>query len=108
MTEPGFYDLIERGKAHLDAAYDHYFAHSDGYCKSSEGSVTVSFGTYFERRGGQEDMLIEVYSYVFSTGRREVFKSAAEFEMWAEEIKQEELSREYDEYGDVIGVNDEQ
>lgn len=102
MIESEFYELIERGKAHLDAAYDHYFEYSDGTCKSSEGSVTIFSGTYFDRRGGQEDMLIEVYSYVFARGRREVFKSAAEFEKWALRIKQRELACKYDEYGNVI------
>lgn len=64
----------------LDEAYDHYFKHSDGYCKSSEGHIALSFNHYFERRDGKAPGVksVEIYSYVFGPNRTHDFLSTAE------------------------------
>ena len=59
----------------LDEAYQHYFDNSDGYCKSSEGHVSVGFGTTFDRRSGERVRHVEVYSYVFGPHRQHYFDS---------------------------------
>lgn len=73
----------------LKEAYDHYFEHSDGYCKSSEGNVAVDFGNYFERRGGQRERAVTVYSYVLGPSRSHYFDSTREalksVRMWHKE-----------------------
>lgn len=64
----------------LAEAYRHYFAGSDGYAKSSEGAISLHYPEYFweaspEQQGTPQ---IEIYSYVFAEGRREIFATAAE------------------------------
>lgn len=57
----------------LDEAYAHYFEFSDGYCKSSEGYVELTFGTYFDRRDGTATIGCNIWSYVFGEGGRQKF-----------------------------------
>lgn len=63
----------------LDEAYHHYFEHSDGYCKSSEGLVAVDFNNFFDRREGESFGIksVEVYSYVFGPNRSNYFTTTA-------------------------------
>lgn len=50
----------------LDDAYEHYFKHSAGYRKSSEGLVEVSFGDCSSRDGDPLRIRrISIYSCVF-------------------------------------------
>lgn len=62
----------------LDEAYDHYFEHSDGHCKSSEGYIGLHFNNYFERKHDGEPFHpkgVEVYSYVLGPHRTHYFDS---------------------------------
>lgn len=90
----------------LDEAYQHYFQHSDGYCKSAEGSIELSYGTHFTRRDGQLEAPaitnVHVYSYVFSTGRSEDFDTLEDALETVREWHREELSTVYDDNGDPI------
>lgn len=63
----------------LAEAYQHYFAGSDGHCKSAEGKISLSYPSFFwhEADGGLTPQ-IEIYSYVFASGRREEFDNSAE------------------------------
>lgn len=55
----------------LKATYEHYFEHSDGYCKGSEGAIDVSYPPYFwDRPEAEQVPKIEIYSYVFGSGGR--------------------------------------
>lgn len=76
-TEQEAADLNEIARL-LDEAYTHYFATSDGYCKSSEGYVSVSFGNFFDRRQGIRKRHVEVYSYVLGPSRMHDFDSIEE------------------------------
>jgi hypothetical protein len=61
----------------LKEAYDHYFATTDGYCKSSEGAVSVHWPTYFDFRAGRNEPTVSVYSYVFGPSRLHDFPNMA-------------------------------
>jgi hypothetical protein len=60
----------------LTEAYAHYFEHSDGHCKSSEGAITVYYPPFFWREGGEPS--IGIYSYVLGPDRDHYFKDANE------------------------------
>lgn len=81
----------------LDEAYANYFAKDpEGYCKSSEGAVTVGFGTFFDRRDGDPSIKnVEIYSYVFGPNRLNNFRildaALAAVTSW----HTEEMARDY-------------
>jgi len=57
----------------LTEAYDHYFQHSDGYCKSSEGAVSLHYPNYFDQRDGVTEPQVSIYSYVLGPSRNHDF-----------------------------------
>lgn len=58
----------------LDEAYRHYFAYSDGHCKSSEGHITVHYGNFWDRvDSGPFVTGVEVYSYALGPSRSHWF-----------------------------------
>ena len=57
----------------LTEAYEHYFKFSDGYCKSSEGAITISIPPYFWREEGPVVPAVEVWSYVLGPSRSHWF-----------------------------------
>lgn len=70
----------------LSEAYQHYFRHGDGYCKSAEGRISVDYPAFFwEKSEAEQEPIITIYSYVFASGRRESFDSSAEA---LEEVRQ--------------------
>jgi hypothetical protein len=82
----------------MDEAYKHYFEHSDGYCKSSEGAVTVGFGTFFDRRDGNAGInYVEIYSYVMGENRLNTFKSVDEALETVRRWHKEEMDHDYSE-----------
>lgn len=101
---------INAALALLDAAYADYFARSDGYCKTSEGVLSISTSSYFSRTNPEdsfaEPLVIEVYSSVFADrGRRQRFAGktpAQDLLVWAQRVHAEQLAREYDEHGDPV------
>lgn len=94
LTQQDIENLTE-GQRLLDEAYAHYFENSDGYCKSGEGIVTISTENYFARAEGRRELVVEVYSSVFATGRRQTFDSTADFVAWAREIHADEMVRDH-------------
>jgi hypothetical protein len=88
----------------LDKAHLHYFENSEGYCKSSEGAVTIGFGTYFDRRDGDKSIKhVEIYSYLFGEeGRLYNFSSVRTALEKVRTWHKREMSRVYDETGYVI------
>ena len=82
-------DILEKG-------YNHYFQNSDGYCKSSEGYIEVSFSfpNYFEfkdnnkEKGKSDYCVIKVYSYCLGTSRMHEFEGDT-FEEAYNKAKQE-------------------
>lgn len=106
LIKPADLAAISDGITFLDRAYKDYYERSDGYGKSQEGAVSITFGNYFDRKQGRYTLDIEVYSYVFATGRREDFTSGAAFREWAEAVLAEQLATRYDEHGDVIYTSD--
>lgn len=88
-------DKIQQAQALVDAAYDNYFEKSDGHCKSGEGTLTVTGESYFDRQDGKGCVAIEIYSYIFGTGRRQRFETADEFLEWAKKIHAAEMAHDY-------------
>lgn len=76
----GDIDDLQEISALLDEAYDNYFTKSlDGSAKGSDGSLTVSFGTYFDRKGvGIKITNVRIYSYIFCKERSIDFSSTEE------------------------------
>jgi hypothetical protein len=72
-------DLFEIARL-LDEAYDHYFANSDGHCKSYEGRISVRSNTYFEREAGAllQIVGVDIASYVLGPNRGHSFDSTKE------------------------------
>ncbi len=64
----------------LDEAYRHYFATSDGYCKSSEGAIELELTNFFDRREGESLRVksVMIYSYVLGPSRAHYFGSVQE------------------------------
>lgn len=85
----------------LKEAYDHYFALSDGYCKSAEGTVWVEWPTYFAMRGGETTPTIGVYSYVLGPSRRHEFDSIDEALTEVRKWHAIEMQQTYDEDADA-------
>lgn len=82
----------------LDEAYANYFEKDpEGYCKSSEGAVTVSFGTFFDRRdGNHEPVNVEIYSYIFGPNRLNNFPTLDAALAAVTSWHTEEMARDYD------------
>ena len=68
----------------LDEAYAHYFRTGGDACKSSDGYVSLSYGTFMDRVDddgfltGVGSPAVEIYSYVFGEGRHHYFDSIDE------------------------------
>jgi hypothetical protein len=64
----------------LDEAYDHYFECGDGYCKTSEGYVSVSVGNHWDRKkpADDQDVRVNIHSSVFGSGVSHEFDSVGE------------------------------
>lgn len=65
----------------LDEAYKHYFSY-EGHCKSSEGFISIEYGTYWDREKNPLELPVKnvhIYSYVFCReGRSQDFDSIDE------------------------------
>lgn len=90
----------------LDEAYAHYFEHSDGHCKSSEGYVEVRFNNYFDRRDGQPLKIegVGVFSYVLGPHRMHDFDSPAEALAAVREWHARQLATDYSDGGPFLPV----
>lgn len=83
----------------LDKAYDHYFANSDGHCKSAEGNISIDFNNYFERRRDGERVLkiksVNIYSYVFGPYRESSFDTTIDALIAVSDWYKEEMEHDY-------------
>ena len=75
----------------LDEAYEHHFSRlPSAVAKGSDGSISVSFGTHFERKGvGIGITKVSIFSYVFNKETRSIDfstteKALAEVKKWHE------------------------
>jgi len=62
----------------LKEAYDHYFKHGDGHCKSAEGQISIHFGNYWTDGDDLVIRSVEIYSYVFGPSRSHFFDTIDE------------------------------
>lgn len=90
----------------LDEAYAHYFEHSDGHCKSSEGYIRVDFNNYFDRRDGQPLKIegVGVYSYALGPDRMHDFDSPAEALTAVRKWRAQQLATDYSDGGPCLPV----
>lgn len=72
-------NLIEISKL-LDEAYNNYFTKSpDALVKGSDGSITVKFGTHFDRKDiGIKITKVTIFSYIFYKERSIDFDTTEE------------------------------
>lgn len=103
LTEQQQKDLEEVRRL-LDEAYEHYFEHSGGHCKSAEGHITLEFNNYFNRRDGMpfELRYVGIYSYVLGPSRQHYFDTTALALQAVQKWHGEEMSTGYDEDGAAL------
>lgn len=75
----------------LAEAYRHYFELSDGYAKSGEGAISIHRPSFFWDEDVENTPSVEIYSYVFGSGRHHSFtdidEALAQVRTWhAEEM----------------------
>ena len=73
-----FLDTIDEIVCLLDEAYDHYFNLGSGGGKMAEGLIEVYWPNYFERKRGNTEPTVGVYSYVFCPSRMHFFDTVEE------------------------------
>lgn len=90
----------------LDEAYDHYFEHSDGHCKSSEGYVGLQFNNYHDRRAGDPLKIVgvEIYSYVLGPHRSHEFTSTEQALATVREWHAKQMATDYSDGGPLLPV----
>jgi hypothetical protein len=94
-----FLDKLTEVQRLLVEAYEHYFEHGDGHCKSSEGAIDISLPPFFWREGEDREPAVEVYSYVLGPSRSHWFNTIddalAEVRKW----HAAEMAETYDDEG---------
>jgi hypothetical protein len=93
----------------LKEAYDHYFQHSDGHCKSSEGHISLDFGNYWEDKNCELKITgVNIYSYVLGSSRSHYFK---DLDTALDAVIQwhiDQMNTDYNEYGEPeSSINDD-
>jgi len=85
----------------LKEAYDHYFEHSDGHCKSSEGYIGLDFGDYWSDKNCELKITgVQIYSYVLGPSRLHYFKDLDTALETVVQWHKEQMKTEYNEYGE--------
>lgn len=86
----------------LEEAYDHYFQY-ESHCKSSEGFVSLEYGTLWDRREhGLKITNVHIYSYVFCReGRSQDFDTLDEALETVREWHRDEMSYDYNAPSEV-------
>lgn len=84
----------------LKEAYDHYFKHSDGHCKSNEGFISLEFGDYWSDPNCEcQIKSVTICSYVFGPHRTHYYDSLDEALEEVTKWHKEEMNMTY-EYDD--------
>lgn len=97
MKKSDFDKLLEIRRL-LKEAYDHYFDHSDGHCKSGEGHISLEFGNYWEDKKCEMNITsINIYSYVFGSSRSHYYDTIDEALEVVRKWNKEEMSTNYEE-----------
>ena len=81
----------------LKEAYDHYFKHGDGHCKSAEGQISVHFGNYWEDGDDLIVRSVEIYSYVLGPTRSHYFDSLDEALETVKKWHKNEMTYDYEQ-----------
>lgn len=85
-------------RALLAEAYEHYFANSDGHCKSSEGAISLHFQPFFWREDEpQERVGVSIFSYVLGPSREHYFKDMDEALAAVTKWHSAEMNHDYSE-----------
>jgi hypothetical protein len=89
-------NLIEISRL-LDEAYENYFTKSpDGSAKGSDGSLTASFGTYFDRKKtGIRVTNVRIFSYIFCKERSIDFSTTEEALVEVKKWHAKEMALDY-------------
>jgi hypothetical protein len=102
------FDKLIQIRQLLKEAYDHYFEFSDGFCKSSEGHISLDFGNYWEDKNCELKITgVQIYSYVLGPSRQHYFDSIDEALGTVVQWHRDEMSTAYHEYGEPeSSIND--
>lgn len=96
MNQTDFNKLVLIRKL-LKESYDNYFAKGDGHCKSGEGHISVEFGNYWQDKQCQMKITsINIYSYVFGSGRVHYFDTIDEALDTVVRWHKEEMEHDYE------------
>jgi hypothetical protein len=97
MNKTDYNKLIQIRKL-LKEAYDHYFQHSDGHCKSVEGNISLEFGDYWSDKECECKITgVSIYSYVLGSSRNHYFDTLDEALETVKKWHNEEMSTDYKE-----------
>jgi len=93
----------------LKEAYNHYFQHSDGHCKSSEGHISLDFGNYWEDKNCELKITgVNIYSYVLGPSRSHYFKDLDTALDTVIQWHTDQMNTDYNEYGEPeSSINDD-
>lgn len=89
-------DKLKEIRRLLKEAYDHYFEHSDGHCKSGEGQISIHFGNYWEDKEDLTIRSVEIWSYVFGPHRNHFFDTIDEALKTVRQWHKEEMEFDYE------------
>jgi hypothetical protein len=96
MNQADFHKLIKIRKL-LKEAYDHYFEYSDGHSKSSEGSISIEFGDYWNDKNCECKITgVNIYSYVLGSSRLHYFDNLDKALDTVVQWHSEEMTMTYD------------
>jgi hypothetical protein len=97
MNKIEYEKLIQIRKL-LKEAYDHYFKHSDGHCKSGEGHISLEFGNYWDDKKCEMKITsVNIYSYVFGSSRSHYYDTLDEALEVVKRWHKEEMTTDYEE-----------
>ena len=97
------FDKLLKIRTLLKEAYDYYFQHSDGHCKSSEGHISLDFGNYWEDKECELKITgVQIYSYVLGPDRLHYFKSLDNALESVVQWHREQMNTDYNEYGEPV------
>jgi hypothetical protein len=97
------FDKLLKIRTLLKEAYDYYFQHSDGHCKSSEGHISLDFGNYWEDKNCELKITgVQIYSYVLGPDRLHYFKSLDNALESVVQWHKEQMNTDYNEYGEPV------